>query len=212
MACARYSSPRFLRTLWRPHLHLRLPLSFDFFFLVRGPHRHPSALLESSGLRPLSALHLFQLHPISAELDHSLPLRHVLSRVAPAILEHPIFRRKLTQSAFITIRMRSSSYIPSRECVSTSASTARIISSGVRSRTPATSSASRWRLNSVPTGSIASVIPSVQATSRSPGPSATAPHSNCTSGSSPTIIPPTSSHSTRPSARITAGGTCPAVT
>src|SRR6185437_5194860 len=82
MARSRYSSSRFFRALRRPHLHLRLPFSLHIFFLVRGPHRHPSALLESAGLRPLSALHLLRLHPIPAELDHSVRLRHLLSRFA----------------------------------------------------------------------------------------------------------------------------------
>src|SRR5580765_2717472 len=84
MARSRYSSSRFFRALRRPHLHLRFPFSRHIFVLVRGPHRNPSALLEPSGVRPLSALHLLRLHPIPAELDHSVRLRHVLSRLAPS--------------------------------------------------------------------------------------------------------------------------------
>src|SRR5208282_4081095 len=54
LARARFTSAHALRALRRRDLSLRLPLSLHIFFLVRGPHRHSSTLLESSGFRPLS--------------------------------------------------------------------------------------------------------------------------------------------------------------
>src|SRR5271169_4356613 len=81
---ARYFSPHSLRSMrWR-HLSFRLPFSFDILFLVRGSHRHSPAFLESPRLRPLSALDLFQLHSVPAELDHSVWLCHVLSGDTPS--------------------------------------------------------------------------------------------------------------------------------
>src|SRR5208282_3029205 len=72
LAFARCSSPGSLRSLRGRHLSLRIPFSLHVFFLVRGPHRHPSALLESPRVWPLPSFDLLELHPISSELDYSV--------------------------------------------------------------------------------------------------------------------------------------------